>query len=69
MRSKFDEQLSELNRGMIEMGNRIIRSIKSAIETLAAQDEKMARAIMESDIEVDRLQKRIESICFDLLIQ
>ena len=69
MRSKFDEQLSELNKEMIEMGNKIILSIKNAIEALVARDENMAKAIMESDAEVDHLQKKIEGICFNLLIQ
>ena len=69
MRSKFDEQLLELNKEMIEMGNKIILSIKNAIEALVARDENMAKAIMESDAEVDHLQKRIEGICFNLLIQ
>lgn len=69
MRSKFDEQLLELNNEMIEMGNKIILSIKNAIEALVARDENMAKAIMESDAEVDHLQKKIEGICFNLLIQ
>ena len=69
MRSKFDEQLLELNKEMIEMGNKIILSIKNAIEALVARDENMAKAIMESDAEVDHLQKKIEGICFNLLIQ
>lgn len=69
MRSKFDEQLLELNKEMIEMGNKIILSIKNAIEALVARDENMARVIMESDAEVDHLQKKIEGICFNLLIQ
>ncbi len=69
MRSKFDEQLLELNKEMIEMGNKIILSIKNAIEALVARDENMAKAIMESDTEVDHLQKKIEGICFNLLIQ
>ena len=69
MRSKFDEQLLELNKEMIEMGNKIILSIKNAIEALVARDENMARAIMESDAEVDHQQKKIEGICFNLLIQ
>lgn len=69
MRSKFDEQLLELNKEMIEMGNKIISSIKNAIEALVARDQDMARAIMASDIEVDHLQKKIEGICFNLLIQ
>ena len=69
MRSKFDKQLLELNKEMIEMGNIIILSIKNAIEALVARDENMAKAIMESDAEVDHLQKKIEGICFNLLIQ
>ncbi|MBQ9304646.1 phosphate signaling complex protein PhoU [Butyrivibrio sp.] len=69
MRSKFDEQLLELNKEMIEMGSKIILSIKNAIEALVARDENMAKAIMESDAEVDHLQKKIEGICFNLLIQ
>ena len=69
MRSKFDEQLLELNKEMIEMGNKIILSIKNAIEALVARDENMAKAIMESDAEVDHLKKKIEGICFNLLIQ
>ena len=69
MRSKFDEQLLELNKEMIEMGNKIILSIKNAVEALVARDENMAKAIMESDAEVDHLQKKIEGICFNLLIQ
>jgi phosphate transport system protein len=69
MRNKFDEQLLELNKEMIEMGNKIILSIKNAIEALVARDENMAKAIMESDAEVDHLQKKIEGICFNLLIQ
>ena len=69
MRGKFDEQLLELNNEMIEMGNKIVLSIKNAIEALVARDENMAKAIMESDAEVDHLQKKIEGICFNLLIQ
>ena len=69
MRSKFDKQLFELNKEMIEMGNRIIQSIKDAIEALVDRNAEKARNIMENDVEVDRLQKKIEGICFNLLIQ
>lgn len=69
MRSKFDEQLSELNTEMIEMGNQIIRSIKSAIEALVEHDEEKARNIMQYDVKIDHQQKKIEGICFNLLIQ
>lgn len=59
----------ELNREMIEMGDKIISSIKMAIEALASCDAKKAKAIMEGDEVIDHLQKKIEGICFNLLIQ
>ena len=69
MRNKFNEQLLELNKEMIEMGNKIIDSIKMAIAALESSDTEKAKRIMESDAEIERLQKRIENICFNLLIQ
>ena len=69
MRNKFSEQLAELNKEMIEMGNKIIDSIKMTISALESRDVEKAKLIMEGDAEIDRLQKKIESICFDLLIQ
>ena len=69
MRNKFDMQLLELNRVIIEMGNKIILSIKMAIEALNAQDVQKAKEIMDGDMEIDHLQKKIENICFNLLIQ
>lgn len=69
MRSKFDEQLAELNSVMIEMGNKIVQSIASAITALTNCDEKLAREVMEGDNEIDHLQKKVENICFNLLIQ
>ncbi len=69
MRSKFDEQLSELNNEMINMGQKIVGSIAMAIEALNKRDTKLAKEIMDRDSEIDRLQKKIEGICFNLLIQ
>lgn len=69
MRNKFDEQLSELNKEMVQMGNKIMESIEKSISALVSKDGEKAREIMENDVEIDHLQKKIESICFNLLIQ
>lgn len=69
MRSKFDEQLLELNSEMIKMGNMIETNITRAIEALTTKDVELAKQIMDSDVEVDKIQTKIESICFSLLIQ
>ncbi|MGN0312251.1 MAG: phosphate signaling complex protein PhoU [Lachnospiraceae bacterium] len=69
MRSKFDEQLAELNKEMVRMGNMIEQSIAKAVNAFYKQDVEQAKKIMEADYEVDQAQKRIENICFNLLIQ
>lgn len=69
MRSKFDEQLNMLNQEMMHMGTLIEDSIQKAVEALIRQDSGLAGKIMEGDNEVDREMKRIEDICFQLLMQ
>ena len=69
MRSRFDEQLRELNKEMIDMGRMIVHSIAMAIEALTDKDDILAKRIMERDDQVDHAQKKIENICFNLLIQ
>jgi len=69
MRIKFDEQLRLLNNEMICMSNMIERAIQEAIEALFSRDVEKARRIMKEDELVDQEQKKIENICFQLLIQ
>lgn len=69
MRPKFDEQLNMLNEEMMHMGTMIEERIQKAIEALIDGNTELAREIMDSDNEVDREQKLIESICFNLLMQ
>ena len=57
MRSKFDEQLQVLNREMIEMGQKIVKSIARSIEALTDKNVELAQRIMESDIEIDLSNK------------
>ena len=69
MRSKFDEQLHMLNQEMMHMGTMIENSIQKAIEALIEKNVELAKKIMEADSEVDREQKKIEGLCFNLLMQ
>ena len=69
MRSKFDEQLDRLNKEMMKMGSAIEDSIRKAVDALVKQDAELAKKVMIQDEEIDREQKTIESICFNLLIQ
>ena len=69
MRNKFDEQLNELNSEMIRMCELIEEAIGKAVSTLVNYDVDSAKKIMENDVLIDRAQKKIENICFNLLIQ
>ena len=69
MRKTFDEQLRLLNNELILMGNMIEKAIQNAIDAFFKQDVSEAREIMNGDLLVDQEQKKIESICFQLLIQ
>lgn len=69
MRIKFDEQLNYLNQQMIKMGNMIEENIQSSIRAFLTQDIGTAKQLVEKDTDVDHMQKEIENICFNLLIQ
>ena len=69
MRTKFDEQLCQLGMEMTHMGNLIEKNIQDAVQALLSQDTETARRIMAEDELVDQEQKKIENICFQLLIQ
>ena len=69
MRSKFDEQLHLLNQEMMQMGSMIEDSIQKAINALIDQNVEKTKKIMDNDTQIDHEQKKIENLCFNLLMQ
>ena len=69
MRSKFDEQLHLLNQEMMQMGSMIEDSIQKAINALIDQNVELAKKIMDNDTQIDHEPKKIENLCFNLLMQ
>lgn len=69
MRNRFDEQLSQLNTSLLEMGALIERSIEKATQALVKQDVEAANAAIAADHEVDQKEREIESLCLKLLLQ
>lgn len=69
MRRRFDEQLNMLNEELIHMGTMIETAIQKSIDALLKQDTELAKKIMKDDEDVDREQKKIENLCFTLLMQ
>lgn len=69
MRSRFDEQLAELNKELIEMGALCEEVIAMVSQALTAGDPEKARKVAPLDAEIDRKERDVESLCLKLLLQ
>ena len=69
MRNRFDEQLTQLNRELIEMGALCEDTISLASESLLKNDRELAVKVGPLDSEIDRKERTIESLCLKLLLQ
>ena len=69
MRNRFDSQLDRLNNELILMGALIESAIASSVTALINQSREQAHQAIEFDIEVDKKEKEIESLCLKLLLQ
>ena len=66
---RFDEQLTELNNKLLEMGAVVEKAITVASEALIKQDVELAKAAIELESDVEQKEKDIESLCLKLLLQ
>ena len=69
MRSKFDEQLKQLHIDLLDMAYLIQDAIHNAMIYFFEADINGAKKIIKNDENVNHYQKKIENICFNLLIQ
>ena len=69
MRSRFDEQLEELNRELIEMGALSEDVIGLAAQALSEGSALPAAKIAPLDTEIDQKERTIEAMCLKLLLQ
>lgn len=69
MRNRFDRQLNQLNRELIDMGDCIEKAIEMAVTAFVKQDCDKAREAIEYDVEIDQQERNIEALCMKLLLQ
>ena len=69
MRTRFDEQLQQLNREMIRMGALCEQAIAVATKALLDGDAKAAGQVAPIDGEIDKKERDIETLCLRLLLQ
>ena len=68
MRNRFDEQLFELNKEIIEMGAMCEEAISSAAKALTTGDVELARKVKTNSGVIDQMERDIESRCMKLLL-
>ncbi len=69
MRSRFDEQLSLLNKKMIEMGAECESIIALSAKALLEGNAANARKAKEQGNTIDQMEREIEAFCLKLLLQ
>ncbi len=69
MRSRFDEQLHELNQKMTQMGALCEKFISICADALLEGDARGAEEILTHGHEIDEMERQIEAICLKLLLQ
>jgi len=69
MRSKFEEQLGQLNNMLVEMGALIETAIALATQALREQDIELAKKAIAYEQEADQKEKDIEALCLKLLLR
>lgn len=69
MRSRFDEQLAQLDKQLIEMGALCEEVISMASRALMDGDLPLAAKVAPLDAEIDQKERDIENLCLKLLLQ
>ena len=68
MRNRFDEQLYELNREIIEMGAMCEEAIASAAKALSTGNMELAAKVRANGSAIDQMERDIEGRCMKLLL-
>ena len=68
MRNRFDQQLYELNREIIEMGAMCEEAIASAVKALTTGDMELAGRVKTNSSAIDQMERDIEGRCMKLLL-
>ena len=69
MRSRFDEQLADLNKKLIEMGAMCEECISLAAKALKEGNPGIRWEVEPLDNSLDDLERNVESLCLKLLLQ
>lgn len=66
-RARLDAELRALERDLLEMGQRVEQAVRLAVQALADQDADLAQRIVETDVEINQMQRDLEERCYVLV--
>ena len=69
MRTRFDEQLEQLNIMLIDMGALCEEAISYAVKAFEDNSDEMRQSTYETDRKIDERESEIENVCLKLLLQ
>lgn len=69
MRNKFDEQLEQLHVQLIKMGSLCEEAISLSAKAIETGEPALAQKVPPLEVEIDQLEREIESRCMRLLLQ
>ena len=69
MRNRFDRQLKELNTELIKMGALCEEAISQSVKYLTNGDFRLKESVCETDKQIDKKERDIETLCMKLLMQ
>jgi phosphate transport system protein len=69
MRTRFDEQLGQLNNELIIMGDLCEEAINNVVSALVEDEETRLKKVFKIETKIDAQEQNIESLCMKLLLQ
>jgi len=66
-RARLDEELRALEDDLLRMGHRVQQAVRLAVQALKDQDADLAQRIVETDLEINQVQRDLEERCYVLI--
>lgn len=67
MRQSYEKELETLRLEILRMGELVSQAIEDAVQSLAKQDEQLARKVIAGDDAIDQMEVDIEDRCMVLI--
>jgi len=67
IRHRFDEQLDEIRRGLVDMTSAVLENTRRAGEVVTGNRLDLVDAVLDADVPIDRMYTELEDLTFHVL--